>query len=283
MRNAGRTALTALALLLVAATTAVAGLVHQPLDDDGVITILLLGADQGPPRGGSPEQARADAFHLLFVSPDRQHATFLNIPRDAWVPVAGRGTTRINACLNRGPEACVETVEQLWGLEVDDWFLTSMLGMAKAFAEFGGVEIDVPHRLADGGPDITSTGPQRLKIDALTYARDRKNRPDGDFGRTAAQAELLAAAHRELVAGGASVADVVDAVRILRTHSLTSAAPARLLRYAFAAAGLPPGNVTSVNLPGRSGRAGEASVVFLTDGARGIVADAAADGRIGDG
>lgn len=267
--------------LLIAGTALTDQVLRQPLDD-GVTTLLLLGADQGPPRGGSPLRARADAFHLLFVASDLSHATFVNVPRDAWVPVAGRGTTRINACLNGGPDTCVATVERLWGVDVDDWVVTSMLGMGRAFQEFGGVEIDVPRSLAHGGPDI-SPGVQRLQLGALTYARDRKNRPGGDFDRSAAQAELLIAAHRKVVADGVSVDEVMRVADILRRHTITSASTRDLLRYAFAATDVPPANVATVTLPGGTGRAGAASVVFLGGDAAGIVADAADDGRVGAG
>lgn len=267
-----------LAVLLVATTVASDRLLHQPLGGE-VLTLLLLGSDQGPPRGGDPAYGRADAFHLLFVARDRSHATFVNVPRDAWMDVPGRGPSRINACLRAGPDRCVATVERRWGINVDDWFVTSMLGMGRAFEEFGGVEIDVERPLQAGGPDLTA-GVQRLGLGALTYARDRKGRPGGDYTRTAAQAELLAAAHRELLGAGPSVRDVMDAVGILRRHTVTSASPRALLRYAFAATEVAPRRVAGVTLRGSAGPS--RGVVSLGAEAARLVADAADDGRVDD-
>lgn len=279
-RRVVATAVTAL-LLLGAVATDAGRLAVVPVRDR-VITVLLLGADAGPPRSGTPLSARADAFHLLFVSPDRRHATIVNVPRDAYVPVARWGTTRINACLNSGPENCVDTVESLWGVQVDAWVVTSMLGMGRAFEAFGGVEIDVDRTLTDGGPEITP-GRRRLGLQALTYARDRKHRPGGDFDRTAAQAELLMAAHRELAeGGGAGPGSLMRAARIFRRYTISSMSARQLLAYAFVAGSLPPRNVRSVTLPGGAGNAGGASVVFLRSDAASIVRDAA-DGRMGDG
>ncbi|MDX1658249.1 MAG: LCP family protein [Nitriliruptorales bacterium] len=263
-------------LLVAAGLQAAPQLLYQPVEDD-VITVLLLGADQGPPRGGSPLDARADAFHLLVVSPDRKHASFLNFPRDSWVPVAGVGTTKINACLVGGPERCVATVENLFDTKVDAWFVTSMHGMADAFADFGGVEVDVETPVYDGGADITETGPQVLRGEALTFARDRKNRSGGDFRRTEAQGELLIAAHHKLLAERRSVAGTLEAVRILRSHSVTNATPAQLLRYGFTA--LEVETVHNVNVPGYASTAGAASVVRLTDDAFPLVRDVLQDGK----
>jgi LCP family protein required for cell wall assembly len=278
--------LRALVAALAAATTiaatgvATSRWLSAPVDD-GVITLLLLGSDQGPPRGGPPDQARADAFHLLFVSPDRQHATFVNLPRDAYVPVPGRGRTKINSCLVAGPSRCVETVESVFGVDVDHHLLTSMHGLADAFEQFGGLDVDVERALSNGGPDIAA-GQQHLNgYEVLTYTRDRKNRPDGDFGRSHAQSEVLARAHADLVSDP-DLGSVARAVAILARHTITDASPADLLRYGYAALELPPGNVDNVNAPGDVGFAGEASVVRLRDEAYALIRDAADDGRVTD-
>lgn len=247
--------------------------------DDGVITLLLLGSDEGPPRAGTPERGRADAFHLLFVSPDRQHATFVNVARDAWVPIAGHGNGKINGCLAGGPERCVATVEGYFGVDVDHYLLTSMHGMADAFEQFGGIDVHVDRPLTMGGPDIAA-GDQHLNgYQALTYARDRKNRPGGDFDRSAAQADLLKRAHAKAVSD-ADLGSIARAVAILSRHVVTDIPDAELLRYGYAAMTLPPANVADVTLPGRIGTAGAASVIRLDGVATALVHDAADDGRL---
>ncbi|MEY3020051.1 MAG: hypothetical protein RLZZ272_1035, partial [Actinomycetota bacterium] len=255
---------------------------HRAEAADDVLTVLLLGADVGLGRGGDPASARADAFQLLFVSPDRQHASFVSIPRDSWVPVAGRGTTRINACLNGGPDVCVRTVEALWGLSVDGWVLTSMDGFVGAVNDFGGLVVDVTVPVRDGGMDVPTAGLQPLIGDqAMTWGRDRKSRAGGDFARTRAQAELLAIAHAHLHARGTAVA-ATEAVGILARHARSSFGAGQLSAFALDALRLPPANVRRSGLPARPGWAGPASVVFLESGADAIVRDAAADGILSD-
>ncbi|MGA1775105.1 MAG: LCP family protein, partial [Nitriliruptoraceae bacterium] len=249
-----------------------------------VLTVLLMGSDQGPPRTGDPARGRADGFQLLFVSADRQHATFVSVPRDSWVPVSGRGTTRINSCLTSGPANCVSTVEALWGIDVDGWAVTSMWGFADAVSAFGGLVIDVNFTCAAdcGGLPLTSRGLQALNgHEVLTFARNRKQRSGGDFARTRAQAEALAVGQAHLYARGSEAA-AAQVASIVGTYAQTSFSAAELGAYALQALRLPPGNVRRIGLPATAGWAGAASVVFLGDGAGAIVADAYADGIVGN-
>jgi polyisoprenyl-teichoic acid--peptidoglycan teichoic acid transferase len=252
---------------------------RAPLDRDDPIVFLLLGGDEGPPRSGTPLRSRADGIQLLVVNPELRKATFMSVPRDSWVPVPGRGTTRINACLVGGPDPCVQAVEALWGIEVDHYLLTSMEGFKQGIAAFGGIWIDVEHTVSDGGSNVTETGFQRLTgSQSLTYARDRRNRPGGDFGRTAAQADLLRAAHRNLWDDRASIAQILEAVAAVQKSTVTDMSADELIRYAFLAMTMDPDDVAQVTLPARVGMAGTASVVFLTDEAHAIVHDVTADG-----
>lgn len=266
-----------LALTLAAGRAAAEGILRRPLGDDGVVTLLLLGSDMGPMRAGDPLDGRADAFHLLVVSPARGQATLVNVPRDGWVEIAGRGEGKINSCLVNGPEACVDTVEALWGVEVDAWFVTDFTAFMIAVDRLGGVVLDVPHELTGGGPDL-EPGTQHVDgAHALTFVRDRKNRAGGDFARTEAQATFLRELHAQL-RDRSSVRRVAEAVAVLHETTLTNANASDLLHLAYLSATFEPSRVGSVTLPGQVGWAGTASVVHLDSDAAAVVADIATDG-----
>jgi LCP family protein required for cell wall assembly len=274
------TTLTVLACLLFGATAVAVENMLLPQGRGDVLTFLLLGGDQGPPRSGDVRNARADGVQLLFVSADRQHATFVSIPRDAYVSVPGRGQTRIGHCLVGGPDTCVATVEQEFGLSVDGYLLTSMHGFASAVQSFGGLTVDVPTPVFDGGTSIPSAGEQRLSgSQALTYARDRKNRSGGDVTRSQAQAELLALAHAETVGSG-DIRAITDALTVLRQHTFTDLSGVELTRYAFQAMRLPPGNVQRTVATGSGAMIGGASMYRLDQQARDRIANAADNGRL---
>jgi polyisoprenyl-teichoic acid--peptidoglycan teichoic acid transferase len=264
---------------------------------DRPLAILLLGSDAGPPRDDDTVTGRADGFQLLFVSAERDRATFVSLPRDSWVPVTGLGETKINACLTRGPENCVSTVENAFGVTIDGYFVTSMWGFADAVNEFVGCDIGDPELTRSctrglevdvdftctaqcGGFPITQRGVQRVSgFEALTLARNRGQRAAGDFSRSQSQAEVLAIAHAEMQADG-SVARMLESLRILRRHSVTDLTLPQLTRLGLDAMRLDPANVDRVLAPSRIGSVGAASVVFLNDPAYDLIAEVAETGQL---
>jgi len=278
-------------LLAMERVTAVGPSTDRPL------AILLLGSDAGPPRADDTVTGRADGFQLLFVSAERDRATFVSLPRDSWVPVTGLGDNKINACLTRGPENCVTTVQNAFGIEIDGYFVTSMWGFADAVNEFVGCPVGDPELTRDcsrgltvdvdfsctancGGFAIPQRGVQQISgFEALTVARNRGQRAAGDFTRSESQAELLAIAHAEMQAEG-SMARMMDALRILRRHSVTDLTLPQLARLGLDAKRLDPANVERILAPARLGTVGAASVVFLNDAAYDIIAEAAETGRL---
>ncbi|MBW3619266.1 MAG: LCP family protein [Actinobacteria bacterium] len=273
-------------VLGVASSTAARRWVAAPLDDGDAYVLLVLGSDEGPPRGGSARSGRADGFHLLVVDARRTHVSILSFPRDSWVEVPGLGRTKINASLTRGPEAAVATAEGVTGLRVDDWILTGFHGLIAAVDELGGVTVDVEQRLYDpvGASSDLQPGTQVLDgWQALTYVRDRKSRPDGDIGRTASHARLLQSAHRQVRADGADAADVMRLVSLVRRHAETSVPAGRMVRLTALALTIPPEQVVRRVVPGQVGSAGAASVIHLTPAAEALFAQLRETGRLDGG
>ena len=269
-------------LLTFASLAAAARWASLPLGGDEYV-LLVLGSDQGPPRSGSVTGGRADAIHVVVVDEARTHVSIVNIPRDSYVPVAGFGRTKINAMLTRGPENAVATVEDLTGLDVDDWIVTGFAAFSRAIDEFGGVRIDVEQRLYDprGAHSDLQAGQQRLNgTQALAYSRDRKSRPGGDFGRTTAQGRMLEALHRDLRRRTASPTELLTHAGTLWASTVSSISPDRLVRLGRLALEIDPGNVAHETAPGSAGRAGRASVVYLSDGADALFAELRQNGRL---
>ena len=275
-----RRILALLAALLIAATVPAAIAFDQaarPLRDDRY-TLLVMGSDMGPWRSGSVFSGRSDALHLVSVVPSQQAAAILSFPRDSYVPVPGMGTTRINAALTRGPDTAVATVENLTGVQIDDWIVTGMGAFERGMDEFGGIEVDVGQRLHLDA-NVIQPGLQRLDgKGALVYGRDRKSRSDGDFGRSRAQAEILATLHAQLRARNPSPVELMQQVAALRRNTVSSIPAARMPLLARTAMQIDPAKIERRQTPGVNATRGGASVVTLTGGASALYADLRDDG-----
>jgi LCP family protein required for cell wall assembly len=281
-----KTSITARRLLLglvifaLAATPvlgAVVGYQARPLLDDSYV-VLVMGSDMGPWRPKTVLDGRADALHLISVVPSQRTASILSFPRDSYVPVPGMGTTRINAALTRGPERAVETVENLTGIEIDDWIVTGLGAFSRGIDAYGGLDINVPQRLRVDA-NIIEPGAQRLGgVGTLIYTRDRKSRSDGDFGRNRAQAEVLTLLHADLVTRQPSVMQLANIFATLRRHTISSIPAGRLPTLAAVALDVDPAKVYREQVPGSNASRSGAAVVVIGSDAETLFADLRDDG-----
>jgi LCP family protein required for cell wall assembly len=227
---------------------------------DGLLVVLVAGSDIGRPyRPGNPRRGLADAIHIVAVDPDRHSATVVDIPRDSVV-----GGTRVNAHLaTGGPKALVAELESFTGLTIDYWLLTTFRGFENLTEDLGGVDVTVEQPMHDvSSHSDFEPGPAHVAgRRALAFARDRHSLPDGDFGRTRHQGDLLLAAHRRLAEDKRSLPELVDLVGSLARNTVSNIPTSDLLPLALLAADIDPEAVEQVSLTGRAGRLGGAAVV----------------------
>ena len=53
---------------------------------------------------------RSDTIMVLHFDPDSERSLLVSFPRDLWVDVPNRGTSRLNAAFNDGPQAVIDTL-----------------------------------------------------------------------------------------------------------------------------------------------------------------------------
>jgi polyisoprenyl-teichoic acid--peptidoglycan teichoic acid transferase len=243
------------------------------------IVVLTIGSDAGAPRfgrGGSMETGRADALQLIVVDTAKRRGTVLSFPRDSYVPIPGHGTNKINAAMTfGGPRLLVATFEQLTGLRIDYYALTSFDGLSDLVNKVGGVTVDVDMNLRDVlSGAFLDRGRQKLNGDqALAYARARKTLPGGDFDRSRHQGQILlgglATFQRQVAADPARVLTWLAAAS---DEVKTDLSFPELLRLALLATKVPPGGIRNIPVPGVAGSAGGASVVRLQPAAHALFA-----------
>ncbi|HVM05700.1 MAG TPA: LCP family protein [Acidimicrobiales bacterium] len=286
MRRTAAVAAAGLALVATALTVRPDGARAQPgieihkVDEghfspvpDKPVFVLVVGLDGGRP---GIDGDRADAIHLIGVNAAAGAGTMLNIPRDAFVAIPGRGQSKINdAYYYGGPGLMAETVEALTGADVA-FVLAARFGPFENLVnEAGGVPVDVPIPMKDknSGADF----PQgRVDMDgraALAFARNRYI-PGGDFRRSEHQGLLILSALTKLRAENPGATGVARYLGILgRNVEITGVTPLELYRLGRLALTIDPAKVRSVTMPGQVGQARGLSVVLVAGGAVGLFAD----------
>lgn len=257
-----------LGLLGVAAAATVAhrASVHPGHAQDGLLTILAIGSDIGPPhRTGDPLRGRADGVHLIAVDPSTRRATVVNIPRDALV--AGHKLTDL--LFLQGPDGLAATMADFTGVRIDYWALMTFRSIENVVDGLGGVVVDVDRPMHDpkSGSDF-APGPQRLAgHQALSYLRDRSSVPGGDFGRTRNHGNLLRFAHAQIRGNLTDLPQLGRTVALFSRNTVTNIPPTELLPLARLALQIEPADIRQTALQGTLGTAaGGASIVHLHAG-----------------
>jgi LCP family protein required for cell wall assembly len=238
------------------------------------VVLLTIGSDAGAPkfgRGGSMEQGRADALQLVVLDTVKRRGVVLSFPRDSYVPIPGHGTNKINAAMAfGGPQLLVSTFEQLTGLPIDYYALTSFDGLTDIVNKVGGVQVNVDMNLRDAfAGAFLNKGRRKLNGgQALAYARARKTLPGGDFDRSRHQGQILLGGlgtfQRQVAKDPARV---MSWLAVMRDEVKTDLPFPELLRMSLLATKVPVSGIKNVPVPSVSGSAGGASVVRLLPGA----------------
>lgn len=249
-----------------AATIAHRASVHPGHAQDGLLTVLAIGSDIGPPhRPGDPLRGRADGVHLIAVDTASRRATVIDIPRDTYV--GGRKLSDLLFFL--GPDAFTGAVADYAGVRIDYWALMTFRSIENVVDELGGVQItvDTPMRDAASGSNF-AVGPQRLAgHQALSFLRDRKSVPGGDFGRTRNQGNMMRFVHAQVRGDVTDLPQLGRLVALFARNTATNIPPSQLLPFARLALQIEPADVRQTSLQGSIGTAPNgASIVNLHPG-----------------
>ncbi|AET70256.1 cell envelope-related function transcriptional attenuator common domain protein [Desulfosporosinus orientis DSM 765] len=174
------------------------------LTDKGIknrVSVLLIGADQ------RPEQTKfsTDTIILASVDPETRRASFLSIPRDTRVELAGHGYLKINEIVALTDLSTLQsTVEELTGVGIAGYVQTNFQGFKKIIDTLGGITVNVEKNMyyetgddEDGYINLRK-GEQHLDgTKALQYARFRHDAL-ADISRTARQQVVLKAVAKEM-------------------------------------------------------------------------------------
>lgn len=153
-------------------------------------SILLLGVDTGDL--GRSDHGRSDVMMLLTVNSATELITVTSIPRDAYVMIPGYYMDKINhAYAFGGPELSMQTVEQWFDIEIDNYIAVNMAGLKEVIDAVGGIDVVSPTSFSISGYDFSAGEAITLDGDkALAYVRERYT-SGGDYGRQERQRQVV--------------------------------------------------------------------------------------------
>lgn len=184
----------------------VASVSDLPLQEDGVMNVLLIGNDSRE----NGEDGRSDAMILLSVSSRTKTIYMTSLLRDMYVEIPGHDDNRLNAAYSfGGPKLLMETIEENLDIPVNRYVQVNFEAFATLVDAVGGVALElsaeevayvngylVEYNMLTERPQgtdnldtsvsgmVSLNGPQ-----ALAYCRNRYL--GTDFGRTERQRKVL--------------------------------------------------------------------------------------------
>lgn len=237
-------------------------LAGEPLKENGVISVLLIGSDSRT----AGDEGRSDAMILLTISRKTKTIRMTSLLRDMYVEIPGHEGNRLNAAYAYGgAQLLLETVNQNFDLHVNRYAVVNFSAFANLVDAVGGVDLELTNEEVvwvnaylneynelRGMPmetdylDASLSGNIHLNgAQALAYCRNRYI--GTDFGRTQRQRNVLEQVLKKLpLAALTNPVGLVDGLFPNLTTNLTkgecmqlSLAAGSLLTYELVQDGIP--------------------------------------------
>ncbi len=222
--------------------------------------ILLLGCDSY----STNNHTRSDSMIIVSINRETQQVKMTSLMRDTWVPVPGTKSQHrklTELCAVGGPELTIQAIDKCFDVEIDDYALISMEGIAEIIDILGGVDVDVTEAerkaLNKGLFDLSSlSGMEKLEESgenvhlngnqATAFARIRKI--DSDYVRTERQRTVLLAM-AEKIKNGATIATLLTVVKVLLNYVETSLSTDEIVEIGKLGLSLDLSTVEELRLP----------------------------------
>lgn len=225
--------------------------------------VLLVGSDARPDQ--KLKGTRADTLQVLGID-GKGGGGVMGIARDVWAPMPGGGKAKINAAYAlAGGAGQVESVRGVTGLPISGFVATGFKGFKAIVDQSGGIPINVPKTVTQGKTTVKAGQRTLSGKEALAYARERKSLPDGDFGRSRHQGDLLLAAAVKARLAGVGI--VPGEMTIVSANAETDLSAAEALTFAAAFYKLNPLKVGHTVAKGSIGTSSDGQSIVVIDAA----------------
>ena len=221
--------------------------------------VLLLGCDSYTKN----DYQRTDSMIIVSINAAKGQVKLTSLMRDTWIPVPGSKNHRklTELCAVGGPELTIRAINESFGMNISDYALISMEGMAEIIDLIGGLDLDVTEEerkalnkglfdlsplsgmepLEQSGEGVHLNGNQ-----ATAFARIRKI--DSDYVRTERQRTVLLAI-ADKIKNDASAGTLLTIVTTLMGYVDTNLSLTEIMTIASVGMKLDMGSVEQYRVP----------------------------------
>lgn len=150
--------------------------------DAGIFTVYFSGADYS---GSLAIKSRSDVNVLATVNVHTGQILLVSTPRDYYVPlsISDGVPDKLTHAGIYGINVSRETLEMLYGIEIDYYFRVNFTGFRDIIDALGGITVVSDHSFSYGGSTFQKGTNTLNGEQALDFARNRSDSIGGDRGR----------------------------------------------------------------------------------------------------
>jgi len=245
-------------------------------EDGEPVNILVMGVDVGDPNSKeAADPKRTDTMLVVNYNPKTKEINIVSVPRDTRVTM-NRKKIKINSAhAVNGVNGSIEAVENLLGIEINNYAKVDYEGFRKVIDAIGGVEMDITRNMNYDDPSqnlhIHFQKGTTVHLDgkkAEEFFRWRKNNngtglADGDLGRIENQHKFISKVI-EKVKSPSIIPKIPNILSTIPDYIETDMAPEEIIKYGYAVTKGDKSNINMITLKGEAKYIGNVSY-FIYD------------------
>ncbi len=221
------------------------------------VNILVMGVDIGDPNSKeASDPKRTDTMLVVNYNPKTKNINMVSVPRDTRVTMNGKKIKINSAHAINGVNGSIAAVENLLGIEINNYAKIDYEGFRKVIDAIGGVEMDITRNMNYDDPSqnlhIHFQKGTTVHLDgkkAEEFFRWRKNNngtgfADGDLGRIENQHKFISKVV-EKVKSPSIIPKIPNILSTIPDYVETDMSPEEIIKYGYA---VTKGDKSSINM-----------------------------------
>ncbi|WP_195923589.1 LCP family protein [Clostridium tepidum] len=240
------------------------------------VNILVMGVDIGDPNSKeASDPKRTDTMLVVNYNPKTKEINIVSVPRDTRVTVNGKKMKINSAHAVNGVNGAIDAVENLLGIEINNYVKVDYEGFRKIIDAIGGVEMEITRNMNYDDPSqnlhIHFQKGTTVHLDgkkAEEFFRWRKNNngtglADGDLGRIENQHKFMSKVI-EKVKSPSIIPKIPNILSTIPDYIETDMSPEEIIKYGYAVTKGDNSNINMITLKGEAKYIGNISY-FIYD------------------